>query len=697
MRRGFAPLAALTVLTVLTGLAAAPAGAVTSTLRPATVKVAVEATALAMRVDSPAAAHGAVAVSDPSELSVRAVGAGLAAEAINVAADLHIYPASGERLSVGSIPAAGAGTSPAPGTVMVSAGSNGGSCIIEAGTPVHVIEADYADDGTLARLAVDVTGRCVGFEPLHELRLRYRSSVPYAGLSAPAATTFGTVPIAYPVDRQVQVRVEGSSPVVFGSARIEVPAGQEDRADDIAVTSDSCRNSTLSEGRSCSITLRAAPTSTEHLVAYVVLPDNTPLGKTEITQAHLDGYPRSTGTYYPVAYRALDTRAVGVPVAAGSTTAVHPDPTLVPQGDASAVVATVTVTGPERAGHITAYSADTRPATSSLNFAAGETRANQVTVPLGPDGTVRLFSSVRTHLVVDIVGYYAANDQVTTHKGMGSQFSLVEPRRLLDTRATTAVAANHSVTLGLDLPGFNEDAAAVAVNLAAVGGTRPGYLRAWDGGSPAPTSSSLNFAPGAVVANSAIVALHPRDGGPPTFEVQNVSAGRTHIVVDIVGVYYTGHPAGLRYRPVPLTRIIDTRTGLGGFSRQIPERQSVIFGPPDRLVNQDTESLVGTVAVVAPTHATYLTVWDGGLGTHEPPTSTVNALPGQTVANSVTVLGTGGLGAPVDHFTLFNNRGETHAIFDVGGMFDAYPPFTSGQDESKYERPHLSSVVVSRN
>lgn len=113
-------------------------------------------------------------------------------------------------------------------------------------------------------------------------------------------------------------------------------------------------------------------------------------------------------------------------------------------------------------------------------------------------------------------------------------------------------------------------------------------------------------------------------------------------------------------------------------------------------MDQDTESLVGTVAAVAPTHATYLTVWDGGLETQAPPTSTVNALPGQTVANSVTVLGTGGLGGPVDHFTIFNNRGDTHAMFDVSGMSDAYPPFTSGQD-AKYERPHLSSVVVSRD
>jgi hypothetical protein len=684
--------AALVAMLGAFGVTASPASAVPSSTVPAA-----EATALAMRVDSPAGAYGAIAVSDPAQLTVRQADGGLAVAGISVAADMYVVPAAGERLSVGTFPAAGPGTASAAGTVLVSAGKSGGSCIIEAGTPVRLLEAVYSPQGNVDRLAVDVNGRCSGSEAVHELRLRYRSTAPYLGIGAPVTTDLGLVPLAYPVEREVVVRVEGSTPVVFGVPRVEVDPSVADRASDITVVDDTCRNSTLVGGQQCRVRLRAAPTHKDHLVARLVLPDNTQLGRSEITQIHLDGWPRSTGTYYPVAYRALDTRTQGSVAAAGSTKVVAIDPTLVPVPDTSAVVATVTVIGAVQAGFVTAYSGNSRPPTSSLNFTAGETRANQVTIPTTPEGAIRFYTSAPIHLVVDIVGYYAANDSVVAHKGMGSQFSLLESRRILDTRSSGAVRAGGEATLILDLPGFNDDASAIAVNVTAVGPTRSGYLQAWEGRPIVPTTSMLNFARGATVAGSAIVPLQHQPGAKPSFTIRNGSTGATHVLVDVVGIYFANHPAGLRYRPVAPTRIVDTRAGLGGFSAKLPAGRSVVFSTPSQVLGNDTEALVGTVAAVAPTLPTFLTVWEGNGGVGRPTTSTLNALAGRTVANSLVVdlIGGASTGTPLEQFTIYNDRGQTHAILDVAGTFEAYPPFASGGSRLDYAQPHLGAVEVS--
>ncbi|MFI6937383.1 hypothetical protein [Streptomyces sp. NPDC050287] len=88
--------------------------------------------------------------------------------------------------------------------------------------------------------------------------------------------------------------------------------------------------------------------------------------------------------------RLLDTRhAVGVtttpPVAAGADL-VLPIPSVagVPAADISAVVAHVTVTQPTTGGHLTVYpdNGGGVPTASNLNFTAGRTVPNLVTVPV---------------------------------------------------------------------------------------------------------------------------------------------------------------------------------------------------------------------------------------------------------------------------------------------------------------------------
>jgi hypothetical protein len=77
-------------------------------------------------------------------------------------------------------------------------------------------------------------------------------------------------------------------------------------------------------------------------------------------------------------------------------------------------------------------------------------------------------------------------------------------------------------------------ATAVAVNLVVVVPTNIGDLRVYPSGGPAPPTSSINFRPGVVRANNAIVTL----GNQGQISVQcDMSSGETHFLFDVVGYF----------------------------------------------------------------------------------------------------------------------------------------------------------------
>ena len=74
--------------------------------------------------------------------------------------------------------------------------------------------------------------------------------------------------------------------------------------------------------------------------------------------------------------------------------------------NASAVVLNVTATDTTGAGYLTVFPCGGAvPLASNLNFTAGDTRANLVTVRLGSDGKVCFYSYGRTSVIADITGY----------------------------------------------------------------------------------------------------------------------------------------------------------------------------------------------------------------------------------------------------------------------------------------------------
>jgi hypothetical protein len=110
---------------------------------------------------------------------------------------------------------------------------------------------------------------------------------------------------------------------------------------------------------------------------------------------------------------------------------------------------------------------------------------------------------------------------------------------VLDTRSGTG---GHNAPLG---PGRTLDLAiagaggvpstgvsGVVVNLTAVAPNAGGWLTAWPSGQAMPLASNLNFVPGSVVPNLAVVKV----GAGGKLSLYN-SAGSTAVIVDVVGWY----------------------------------------------------------------------------------------------------------------------------------------------------------------
>jgi hypothetical protein len=185
-----------------------------------------------------------------------------------------------------------------------------------------------------------------------------------------------------------------------------------------------------------------------------------------------------------------------------------------------------------------------KPATSNLNLAAKEIRANLVTVAVGTGGHVTVFNAsgnVRT--VVDVVGYY-------TNDPGGLGYYPLSPTRVLDTRAGWNTLGGSLKPIGqllaIDVPlvgttntptptgmvAVPTTAQAVVFNLTAVSPTASTYLTAYATGPTRPTASNLNAAAGKTVPNLVFAAL----GTGGAVRIFN-DAGATPVVADLAGYY----------------------------------------------------------------------------------------------------------------------------------------------------------------
>ncbi|MFI5667512.1 PKD domain-containing protein [Streptomyces sp. NPDC051704] len=223
--------------------------------------------------------------------------------------------------------------------------------------------------------------------------------------------------------------------------------------------------------------------------------------------------------------RLADTRTSGGALGGGQTRTVKVAGVNGIPADATAVAFNLTGTGSTENAHVIAYPDPAkRPTTSNLNLEPGKDKSNQAIVPVGPDGTITLYTNTgSTHLVLDAVGWYG--------KDAKALFTPTVPRRLADTRTTGKLAPGATATV----TGLPEGAVGAALNVTATDSTGPGFLTAYAYGTTRPAASSLNTRPGDTVPNH--VTTPVADG---RVTVWNSYGGSTHVITDLLGCFTQG-------------------------------------------------------------------------------------------------------------------------------------------------------------
>jgi hypothetical protein len=223
------------------------------------------------------------------------------------------------------------------------------------------------------------------------------------------------------------------------------------------------------------------------------------------------------------------------------------DPARNVPSDAVAVVGNLTAVNQTSKGYfaLTPDRPAARPTTSTINFPAGDTRANNVIAPLGAGGVLWVTfvgtNGARADVLFDVTGYFIPGTS-------GAMFVPMTPHRPLDSRyhvglsssLANGVPAHFSVNDPSADPSqwVPDGAVAIAGNLTAVReGARGNYALTPDQPAGNPTTSTVNFLYYDTRANGVTVPV----SGDLTLWVTFSAWGnvRGDVILDIVGYYTT--------------------------------------------------------------------------------------------------------------------------------------------------------------
>ncbi len=245
------------------------------------------------------------------------------------------------------------------------------------------------------------------------------------------------------------------------------------------------------------------------------------------------------------------------------------------------------------------------------------------------------------------------------------------PARLADTRdgqpTTDGLFAGGGARVAgsvFELPvagrgGVPADAAAVALNVTAVGASPGGHVTVFPCGATQPTASNLNFVAGSIVPNAVVSKIGV--GGKVCFFVSD----GTHLIIDVNGSF----PTASNLVSLNPARLMDTRDqptvdGLqrnGGIVAAGSVTEIQVTGRAG--VPANAVAAVLNVTVTGSDAEGFATVFP--CGQEVPATSTLNFARQQTIANlAVSKIG-------VDGKVCLFAQSPTHAIVDVVGYFSA--------------------------
>ena len=340
--------------------------------------------------------------------------------------------------------------------------------------------------------------------------------------------------------------------------------------------------------------------------------------------------------------RVLDTRSSAALAANTEFEIDFSDETERPN-DATGAVVNMTVTEPAGSGFVTVYPCGSpTPNASNVNFKRGQTVPNLVSVALGAGSRVCVTASTSVHLVVDIAGWL-------TPKAKLAMFNRA-PYRVEDTRWQGRKARLIAVRFAGRVP---DKTSAVSLNITVTEPDGPGFLTAYPcRNRVAPLASNLNFAAGETKPNMAVVPID--ENGLVCF----YSSVNAHIVIDLTGSFAPG--ADL-LQPVVPARLLDTRSGVGGWLGRLISGQSIALDMHQFPgISKLSDGMLANVTVADPAAAGYLTVYPCDEG--RPVASNLNYVAGETKANLV------GIDVPTSGNVCLYSSQDTNVIVDVSAL-----------------------------
>ncbi|MGY5009612.1 PKD domain-containing protein [Streptomyces sp. 900105755] len=287
----------------------------------------------------------------------------------------------------------------------------------------------------------------------------------------------------------------------------------------------------------------------------------------------------------------------------------------VPASGVTAVTMNVTDADATTSSYVTVYPyGSSRPTASNLDFTAGRTNPNLVTVRVGVGGYVDLYNAHGSvDLIADVQGYFSIKPNTSDNRM--SDLAPVTPTRVLDTRNGTgaakgAVAPGSTTTITLPKEGQGPATTGAVLDVTVTGGTSSGVVTVYCGSRP--STSNLNYRAGQTVSN--LVVTKVCTGGK--VEIYN-AGGHVNLSADLQGLYVYAvdgtSPLGRPFVPANPTRVLDTRNGTGalvgplGANSTLTVRVAGVHGVP-----ADATAVLVNLTGVTPTSGTHLTAYGAG-------------------------------------------------------------------------------------
>ena len=326
--------------------------------------------------------------------------------------------------------------------------------------------------------------------------------------------------------------------------------------------------------------------------------------------------------------------------------------------NAVGAIVNVTSVDPTAPGFFTVYDCGPRPNASALNYTTGVNVANEVVAGLSATGTVCVYTSAQSELLLDVVGFTLEDDSV----------KLVKPARLAESRLGAPTVDGKFQGFGRTAPGSTTTVrvagradvpigvSAAILNVAAVDPTSDSFITVHACLPATPVASSLNHTGGVNRSNELITPLDPF-GDICIYTDQDVD-----LIVDVVG--YVEPMSDLV--STDSARYVETRPGATTFDGQNEGMGKLAAGSMTKVqiadrgaVPDDASAAVINVAAVDSDAAGFFTV--DACNTPRPNASSLNYVAGVNGANEIIVQ------LDVAGMICVYTQSSTHLILDVVG------------------------------